>query len=289
MARLTNRIETWARKPMRPGEGLHTDIFRAAIMLLEDGYAENDVFSFLRRGADRVTDRHVPDREIYGAISSAKERMNGGIIDTPKWPPYNESLRNEIVSQAGVTMEQLAESAEQQNQDPWFYLSHLYQPNDYVCLAPYSSSFSTMIRDAWQPWLLSYSYEYINPSAMTAEFGLTKEGKASAHSLDNCGPKTYQVVEFDFGSASEHAAILWHLARKARLVLIVYSGGKSLHGWFNVKGWSDVETLGFFKSAVELGADPKMHSRCQFSRLPAGRNTKTGKQQTVVIFEPKHL
>lgn len=289
MARLTDRIEAWAKKPMRPGEGLHVDIFRAAILLLEDGHPEEFVFSVLRRAADRVTDRIVPDREIHGALQSAKERMNGGIIATPRWPDYNQTLRDEIVRQEGVTMEQLGASSEKQSQDPWFYLSQLYRPEEFVCLASQSNSFATMLRDAWQPWLAYYPYEYVNPSPMTAEFGLTKEGKASAHSLDNTGPKSYQVVEFDFGLANEHAAIIWHLARAAKLVLVTYSGGKSLHGWFNVRGWSEPETLAFFRSAVELGADPKMWSRCQFARLPAGRNTKTGRQQTVIIFEPKHL
>lgn len=274
---------------MRPGEGLHVDIFRAAIMMLEEGYDENQVFTFLRKAADRVTDRIVPDREIHGAILSAKEKMAGGTLNTPRWPVYNESLRNEIVSKSGVSIDQLASSSEKQVQDPWFYISKLYRPNEYVCLASMSSVFATMTRDAWQPWLTSYSYEYINPSPMTGEYGMTKDGKTSAHTLDNTGPRTYQVVEFDFGAANEHAAILWHLAQKAKLVLIVYSGGKSLHGWYNVRGWSEAEATQFFNAAVELGADPKMWSRCQFSRLPAGRNNKTGKQQTVVIFEPRHL
>lgn len=289
MARLEDRIARWAAKPMRPGEGLHVDIFRAAIMLLEDGLAEDVVFSFLRSAADRVQDRPVPDREIHGAISSAKERMNGGLIETPQWPPFNPALREEIVAHAGVTLDQLAVASEKQSQDPWFYLTRLYRPGEHVCLASNSHSFATTERDAWQPYLASYPYEYINPSPMIGPFGLTKENKASAHCLDNTGPRVYQVVEFDFGAINEHAAIHWHLAKSARLLLLVYSGGKSLHGWYNVRGWSDMESVSFFKQAVQLGADPKMWSRCQFSRLPAGRNNKTGKQQTVVIFEPRHL
>jgi hypothetical protein len=258
-------------------------------MLLEDGHAETAVFSFLRHAADRVGDRSVPDREIQGAIRSAQERMAGGVLDSPRWPPFNNALRNEIVAHAGVTMEQLGASSDSLPQDSWTYVSQLYRPDDFVCLGATAYEFGTRKRDDWQAWLASYAYEYINPQPMTAEFGLTKENKASAHCLDNCGPKVYQVIEFDFGAANEHAAILWHLAKTARLVLITYSGGKSLHGWYNVRGWTDASTLSFFRSAVELGADPKMWSRCQFSRLPAGWNTKTKRQQVVVVFEPKHL
>ena len=289
MAKLTDRISKWSKQPMRPGEGLHVDIFRAAIMLLEDGLDEDVVFKFLRRAADSVTDRTVPDREIQGAIHSAKERMNGGLIETPQWPPFNPALRAEIVATAGVTLEQLAAASEKQSQDPWFYLTRLYRPNEHVCIAAASHSFSTAERDAWQPFLSSYKYEYVNPSPMVGPFGLTKENKASAHCLDNTGPRVYQVVEFDFGQINEHAALHWHLAKSARLLMLVYSGGKSMHGWYNVRGQTDAEVEKFFRSAVELGADPKMWSRCQFSRLPAGQNNKTGKQQTVIIFEPRHL
>lgn len=289
MAKLSDRISKWSKQPMRPGEGLHVDVFRAAIMLLEDGLTEETVFSFLRRAADSVTDRTVPDREIQGAIRSARERMNGGLIETPQWPNFNPALRAEIVATAGITLEQLAASADKQSQDPWFYLTRLYRSHEHVCLAASSHSFSTAERDAWQPYLASYQYEYINPSPMLGPFGLTKENKASAHCLDNTGPRVYQVVEFDFGQINEHAALHWHLAKSARLIVLVYSGGKSMHGWYNVRGQSEAEAVKFFRSAVELGADPKMWSRCQFSRLPAGTNNKTGKQQTVVIFEPRHL
>jgi hypothetical protein len=130
---------------------------------------------------------------------------------------------------------------------------------------------------------------FINPSPMSKPFGVTLEGRQSAHCLDNTGPKVYQVIEFDFGPAHEHAAILYHLGTKLPLILMVYSGGKSMHGWFNVRTTPDSILADFFHEAVSLGADPKMWSKSQFSRMPCGTNHKHKRQQNVVLFNPAHI
>jgi hypothetical protein len=47
-------------------------------------------------------------------------------------------------------------------------------------------------------------------------------------------------------------------------VCAVHSGGKSLHGWFNVEGEDEEKANGFFLYAVSLGADPATWTRSQF-------------------------
>jgi hypothetical protein len=290
MAKLSDQIRRWANQPMRPGEGLHVDIFRAAIMLLEAGYDEETTFGFLRKAADRVTDRHVPDREVRGAISSAKDKMAGGTLNTVKWPPYNATLREEIIKSRPITPQDLADSAAALPQDSAYYLDHIYLETDFICLAPAATTFFTVTKaQALANVRAGQVFEYVNPTPMTDTHGLTKEGKASAHSVGNTAPKKFQVVEFDHGEVHEHAAIHWYLARFAPLFMIVYSGGKSLHGWYDVSRMGPSEQVDFFSHAVQIGADPKMHSPCQFSRLPCGVNAKTGRAQSVLLFEPKHL
>ncbi len=297
MARLLDTIRRWAAKPMRPGEGLHIDIFRASILLMEAGHDDATIFTFLRAAANTVTDRTVPDREIHGALSSARTRFNGGMIEGQKWPPYEARLREEIITQPGViTLEDLAVEGDRLPQESAFYLTKLYQPHDYLCVGVTSYNFTTKLLPEVLLHLKAQPHEYINPSPMTDEFGFTKDldpvtgkKKLSAHSLDNTGPKTWQVVEFDHGTVAEHVALHWHLARSAPLALLVYSGGKSLHGWYNVRGWTDAAVSSFFGQAVQIGADPKMWSRCQFSRLPAGTNSKNGQTQMVLLFVPSHI
>src|SRR5262245_2661328 len=64
----------------------------------------------------------------------------------------------------------------------------------------------------------------------------------------------------------------------APFVSAVHSGGKSLHGWFDVHGEDEKKIKWFFRYAVSLGADPATWTRSQFVRMPGGRRDN-GKAQ----------
>jgi hypothetical protein len=120
------------------------------------------------------------------------------------------------------------------------------------------------------------------------------------------------VVEFDFKFTDHHgtptpeaplltrlassgrtvhdlcAALLLHLARVAPLILVVHSGGKSLHGWFPAEGFPADSLDRFFRLAVRLGADPATWTRCQLVRLPEGRRDN-GKRQALWFLNPSHI
>ena len=106
--------------------------------------------------------------------------------------------------------------------------------------------------------------------------------------LNNVGPRIFLVVEFDQGSFDEHSALLVHLQEFAPLVLVVHSGGKSLHGWFHCMGQSDATIEKFFRYAVSLGADRATWTRCQFVRMPDGLR-ENGNRQPVMYFNPENL
>jgi hypothetical protein len=157
-------------------------------------------------------------------------------------------------------------------------------------------------------WYKLQDLQFIVPSPMTARWGLTREGKLSAHALSNTGPRRFLVVEFDFhasNSAEETrllerlstegrdvrdlcAALLLHLAERAPLALVVHSGGKSLHGWFYCAGVPEERVWRTFQYAVSLGADPANWTPSQFARMPDGLR-KNGSRQTVYFLNPEVL
>ena len=109
-------------------------------------------------------------------------------------------------------------------------------------------------------------------------------------------------MEFDQGSLNQQAAILWHLARYAPLALVVFSGSKSLHGWFFCAGQPEDRVQRFFDYAHSLGADSLLWTRSQFVRMPDGTRSdgKTGEaltaagikdvpagRQAVLYFDPE--
>ena len=67
--------------------------------------------------------------------------------------------------------------------------------------------------------------------------------------------------------------------------MVVHSGGKSLHGWFNVADRADEQIWPFMRYAYQLGADHVTWRRSQFVRIPGGTR-QDGKRQRVFYFDP---
>jgi hypothetical protein len=165
---------------------------------------------------------------------------------------------------------------------PAHWLERTFGPADLVCLGYGTYDFLTVPRGEAARLATGFAYEYVNPNPMTAETGLTREGTVSQHCLANTGPRRRLVIEFDAGTLAEHAACLRWIARSLPLELVLWSGGKSLHGWFDVRRHPEETQAVLFAEAVRVGADPKLWSPCQFVRLPAGINSRTGHVQKVL-------
>src|SRR5262249_19676432 len=146
------------------------------------------------------------------------------------------------------------------------YLDILFPDNPLVCLGvthekqgKFEYHCEVLPRETWRG--AEHLYELIVPSPMIARQGINKAGKMSKRCLANTGPRRFLVVEFDEGSLNTHAALLWHLSQFAPLVCCVFSGGKSLHGWFFVDGEPEDRVERFFDYAVSLACDPATWSR----------------------------
>jgi hypothetical protein len=178
----------------------------------------------------------------------------------------------------------------------------LFPGNPLLCCGWNRHRFETRPRNRWHKL---HGLQFIVPNPMTATLGLTKARKLSAHALTNTGARRFLIVEFDFDASNSTeqarllgrlatesrdvrdlcAALLLHLAERAPLALAVYSGGKSLHGWFYCPGVEEHKTLRFFRYAVALGADRANWNTSQFARMPDGLRDN-GKRQTVYFFNP---
>jgi hypothetical protein len=96
-------------------------------------------------------------------------------------------------------------------------IDELFPGNPLICVGRSKYEFRTAPREKFRG-LLS-DLQFIVPSAMSAPFGLTQQGKKSMHSLANTGPRQYLVIEFDQGTMDEQATILAHLMERGRLAL----------------------------------------------------------------------
>jgi hypothetical protein len=245
--------------------------------------------------------RSVPQREIAAAVDDAQKTAwqptgKAGVFTpapTATWPEVNQAARLEIVKDGGGLADLWELSPvrlEDNTQHTDEIIDRLFPGNSLLCCGASSYAFDTRPREDWRGELANL--QLIVPSPMSKPTGLTKDGKESAHSLDNTGPRRFLVCEFDQGTPDEHAALLLHFASRAPLraplVLAVHSGGKSLHGWFYCAGQSEDRLRRFMEYAVSLGADSATWTRSQFVRMPDGTRDN-GKRQTVYFFNPRPL
>jgi hypothetical protein len=274
------------------GSGVHKWLYSTARQL--HAHRTREEIIALLESTTAGCGRAVPRREIESAVDSAKQTAwqphnRQPMFTTPKtkWSDVDEAARAKIIA-GGYGLVDLWETSphriEDNTQHTEQIIDLLFPGNPLLCCGSSSYSFDTKPREDWRGQM--DSLQLIVPSPMSAPTGLTKDGKESAHSLNNTGARRFLVVEFDHGTTDEHAAILLHLASRAPLVLAVHSGGKSMHGWFFCAGQTEDRLHRFMEYAVTLGGDAATWTRSQFVRMPDGTRDN-GKRQTVYFFNPR--
>lgn len=277
-------FRSWLNKKSEMNAPLHGTIYAAACFLLEETDDRAAVFEILRRTADRyplAEDRPIPDREIHSAIDYA---LNNSTSTTPRWPSVSIPLKIHAATRIDgldvlrdlslATPPALASQA----------VPVLFPGDPLICVGASSSRFTTGHLAEFPA--LDFC-QFIVPSPMSARTGKTQDGRESAHCLDNTGPRRFIVVEFDHGEIDDQASWLYWLATKAPLIAVVFSGGKSLHGWFLCDGVDETQVEEFFADAVRIGADPRLWTRSQFARLPGGLRGEV--RQEIVFWNPEPL
>jgi hypothetical protein len=160
-----------------------------------------------------------------------------------------------------------------------FDLGELYAGFNYtLCLAAEVNLPKAQPLRDWQEHSSSAQWVVPNP------FLRCGEGKG-VKTDENAGERIWLIIEFDQGKLEDQAKLLLWLNRidaEFELAMIVYSGGKSLHGWFSCVDKSEHrEIFNFFRRATALGCDRSMRSSVQYTRMPLGMNSRTGRRQEI--------
>lgn len=225
-------------------------------------------------------------RKAYDGASVSKQRNQP---KTPKWPAFDPTARDHALEVSPVKcLDQLAAPS-----DPIpevgtvdHVLDRLFPGNPLLCIGREGAwSFETCDRESLRGKL--NMCQLIVPSPMISILGEKMDGSGlSEHTDVNTGPRYYLIVEFDSGiSLDIQGGLLAHLDAFAQLVCVTFSGKKSLHGWFDVRGVPEWQTRRFFAYAVRIGADPKMWKPSQFTRLPGGWRDDTKSLQRVYFLK----
>lgn len=280
--------------PPQAGTGIHRWMFNVARQL-HAHRSQQDIFQLLRTTLCDCG-RRVPDREIRDAVRNSSKvawRPDRQWTDRePAWPTLDAQLRQETINQSGVGLYDLWERSPLRFEDN---LSHaeeilpiLFPDEDSLICAAVREARDARTQ-AFKQWRGSFEqHALIVPSPMRAAVGLTIDGRKSVRCRDNAGPRRFLVVEFDSGSLDNHAALLWQVAETAPLTLAVFSGGKSLHGWFFCQGQDEGNLKEFMRRVVRLGADPATWKPEQMVRMPGGVRS-SGEAQVIYYFNPETI
>lgn len=304
MAFLPAHVRQLVASCPQTGSGVHRWLFHCASQLHRHLTPEN--IERILSLAVVHCGREVPDREISDAVRNSHPARRNLSPQIPKWPEPDPAKIAEVVRQSPgharlVAMHPVTSNSQRD------FIAELFPGNPLLCCGWSKTHCETRTRAVWGRE--AYDLQFIVPSPMSRPWGRTKyKGHLSQRCLDNTGPRHYLVIECDFtescavgplvtqlgaqgiGPIEMCGAVLWELQKYGPLTMIVHSGGKSLHGWFNCLGAPEEHLLRFMRLAVSLGADTATWTRCQLVRMPNGlrpREDEPPVRQRVIYFDPE--
>lgn len=250
---------------------------------LSDAEAEQRIMAF--QGSTR---RPLKSTEVRRAVQKAYGTTLAPSAFTPRqekprWKPdatRQSPYRSVPAKLAAVDLWEASPDILDGGIDQKMILDWLFpDPAQLVCMGKSAYEFHTARLNQFKDLT---TCQFIVPCYMTKKRGTTQDGKLSMHCLDNCGPRRFCVCDFDEPRSADHPAIIWQLRKTFDLVMVLESGGKSLHAWFQVEPDEEDD---FWRAAVPMGADPAlMRNRSSFVRLPMGQRDN-GKRQGVLYFD----
>ena len=212
-------------------------------------------------------------------------------VFTKRWPDPDPGAIAAITKN-GPTLYDLWESSPVRFNDDVSHTEEvvdaLFPGDPLLCCGLDSQQFATRRRSVWRGHLSRLAVVVPNP--MLSVRGLTQDGRVSEHTKAATSAPIYLVIESDVEDLDldVQAATLAHLGQRFPLILAVFSGGISLHGWYFVYGAPPGDVREFMRTAVGLGADPATWTRSQFCRMPDGTRDDA-RRQTVFFFNPSEI
>jgi hypothetical protein len=250
-----------------PVDNSHFELFRDACAMTRAGLPAEVQLRVL---AVRFENYHktISETDVEKAVCDASLKAHA--IRPRRYPAPSYEARKEVIACFPDALERLRAESPVHNPGALMcseIIDRLFTDRDLVCMAQSKYESRTEQRTAFRSRERNHQFIVVNP--MAARLGMTQQGKLSTRCLENAGPRTRIVIEYDNGSLDEQAALHLHLrALGVNLVMAVFSGSKSLHGWFDVTNESDESVMKTFRYAAYLGADTATFCPVQLVRTP---------------------
>jgi len=290
------------------GGGLHDAIYYAALTGLAEDMSPDDISESLCDAAEGHGRESGELRsEVWASIQSAIHYLSGstGTAGSPPRPTIKKELDYEMIQKIVLDNPKVSDlrgSSKPLPSSTPDLLGSLFPEDSLVCCGWAKDDFRTTRLDVWQRDLSGL--QFIVPSPMKRTHGTRKSGGLSQKTNDNTGPRTFQVIEFDFKPAAKpecasfvsnleakgytvmdiNAALHFHLQEILPLTMAVSSGNASIHGWYRCVDIPEPDIVRFQSYAHALGADGALFCPSQFTRFPNGVRGDNGNVQEVLYW-----
>lgn len=285
-----------------PGGGCHGALLGVANYGVMAGLDQEQIVKDIRKHIP-AGDRVVPDNEILEAVEKAWNDLKDGMeYDRKPIIPVctidADRLMQQLL-QAGqnVTMETLLDispvsiplNGDDVKNHTGLLFNELYDDDEHLYIGDQTGQTVRTVKD----WKLASGPlgPYIIPNPLTGILGKTKTGKDSYRS-DSCVVKfRFAVVEFDNMSLEDQCRF-WG-AVDLPIAALIFSGGKSIHGWIkvdcqDVNEWNEqIENTLFAQFLKPFGVDASCRNEARLSRLPGVFRQDKQEWQFLVYLSPE--
>lgn len=315
--KLSKYQEHLASLPAPGGNGCHVALLGVANQGISAGLPSDEIFADIRAAIPQGK-RIVTDREIMDAVNRAAQDHNGATLPSGETyhryrPQHEPAIKNgtavlhKLIEQGkGADEADLWEASPvrihwQTEEDKVRLFQHLYNPDDSVFIGERIALgvIGENIRRASE-WIDYFSNggqagPHIIPNSLSGQPILKKSGDGYTFRSDgNISTFRFCMVEFDNLTREDQLAF-WASVNLPVSVLID-TGGKSIHGWIDVRRLADVSTFEAWDHHIKgrlysqileaLGVDPACKNPARLSRLPGHFRSETQRWQRVLYLSP---
>jgi hypothetical protein len=264
----------------------HSELYRDAVGMIEAGLTAEEQFQVLTLRFSGYY-RKIEDREIEDAIRSASGETQGIRAKRERLPLINEKLRKGALENTDFcNLESLKKASTESC--PWRLssaevLDRFFRPGELVCMAETKQTARTYPRVHFRG--KETDFPFMVPNPMLAQWGTNSVGRKSSRCNSIVGPLRHLVVEFDTGTQDEQASLIGNITRHGvPLLMVLWSGGKSLHSWFDISQVSEMDREKLRRYAAAIGADRATFVPCQLCRTPNATRKENGNKQQVLLL-----
>lgn len=303
------KLEIWIRRPVSRGEQLNDWLFGRAQHCAHRGATAESTAEMLRSLVGDQTRQGEIKRQVeraFAFVRGAKTTV-GDHKPAAKWPDPDDDAVVKFVELCPKTVQDVVDASPlPAPEHPLDVLRELHDAdnNALLCLGENPDrAFFTRTFGEWERHRGEIPrMQMVVPNLMREQHAINFEGKRSMRCRNNScgfGGQRFIVLELDIkpdapaamrlGMAPPDicATLILRAVNLRKLHMVTHSGGKSLHAWINVRGLSQDDINGFFRTWRRFYGDYRGALPEQQFRLPQGYRADKAAVQRVLYFNPE--